>query len=151
MIGSDGAQLGIMSKEDALRRAIEEDLDLVEISPKAEPPVAKIIDFGKFKYDQKRAEKKNKQKQKKGDVKEIRFSLKISDHDLEVKAKRAEKFLTSGHKVNLMLRFKGREITHKELGEKVVKRVVERLSELGKPEGDIKLQGMVINLVISPK
>jgi translation initiation factor IF-3 len=140
-----------MSKEDALRKAIEEDLDLVEISPKAEPPVAKIIDFGKFKYDQKRAEKKNKQKQKKGDVKEIRFSLKISDHDLEVKAKRAEKFLTSGHKVNLMLRFKGREITHKELGEKVVKRVIERLSELGKPEGDIKLQGMVINLVISPK
>ena len=139
-----------MTKEEALQRAIKEDLDLVEISPKANPPVVKIIDFGKFKYDQKRAEKKNKQKKKKGEIKEIRFSLKISTHDLEVKARRAEKFLTSGHKVNLMLRFKGREITHKELGEKVIKRVIERLADFGKPEGDIKLQGMVINLIISP-
>jgi len=129
----------------------QEDLDLVEISPKANPPVVKIMDFGKFKYEQAKSERKSKQKIKRNELKEIRFGLKISSHDLETKAKRAEKFLTSGHKVNLMLRFKGREITHKELGLEVINRVIARLDDFGKPEGQIQSQGMIINITLAPK
>ena len=140
-----------MSKEEALELSQQENLDLVEISPKANPPVVKVMDFGKFKYEQAKSERKSKQKIKKNELKEIRFGLKISDHDLETKAKKAEKFLTSGHKVNLMLRFKGREITHKELGLEVINRVIARLDDFGKPEGQIQSQGMIINITLAPK
>jgi translation initiation factor IF-3 len=134
-----------------MNKAEEAGLDLIEISPNANPPVAKITDFGKFKYEQNRQDKKNRKSAKVGELKEMRFSLKISDHDLEFKAKRVEKFLKDKNKVNIMLRFKGREITHKELGIKVLERVIERLSEVARPDGEIKAQGMSINITLSPK
>ncbi|NTU70044.1 translation initiation factor IF-3 [bacterium] len=151
VITEDGTQVGIISKQEAMDLADKAGLDLVEISPNAKPPVAKITDFGKFKYEQDKQERKHRKSQKMGDLKEMRFGLKISDHDLDFKAKRVEKFLKDKNKVNIMLRFKGREITHKELGIKVLERVVERLSEVGKPDGEIKAQGMSINITLSPK
>jgi len=123
----------------------------VEVSPNANPPVAKVMDLGKFRYEQTKAARKQRQQQKVGEIKEIRISLKISAHDLDVKAKKAETFLKNKSKVQLMLRFKGREITHKELGIKLLKDFAEKLEEFAKIEGELKKQGMTISMLVVPR
>lgn len=151
VIGSDGKQLGVLSREEALKKALGEDLDLVEVSPAARPPVVKIMDYGKFKYEQNKAEKKQKQKGKTGELKEIRLGLKIKEHDLETKIKKATTFLKNQNKVQIFFRFKGREVTHKELGRKIVNSFILKLGDISKLEGSIKEQGMTIIAVILPK
>ncbi|OIP23622.1 translation initiation factor IF-3 [bacterium CG2_30_33_46] len=151
VIDADGTQLGVLSKEEAFSRAEEYGLDLVEVSPNARPPVVKIMDFGKFKYEQAKAEKKHNQKQKTGELKEIRFGLKIGTHDLDIKLRRAEEFFKDNNKVQIILRFKGREITHKELGFELLKKFIDRLNEISKLEGGIKSQGMSITALLVPK
>lgn len=140
-----------MSKEEALRKAQEQGLDLVEVAPNARPPVVKIMDYGKFKYKQAKAEQKQKQKQKAGEIKEIRLGLKIQEHDLNFKIKKALSFLKNRNKVQVMLRFKGREITHKDLGIKLLENFVRNLEEVSKIEGGIKAQGMVISVLLVPR
>src|SRR5690606_11086322 len=119
VIDEHGSQLGILSKAEALRIAQEQDLDLVEISPGATPPVAKIIDWGKYNYQRTKQLQKNKRNTKATDVKQIRLGLKIGDHDLGVKLRKANEFLEEGHKVKFTVFFRGREMAHKDLGFKL--------------------------------
>lgn len=123
----------------------------MEVSPNNRPPVVKIMDFGKFKYEQTKAERKQKQRQKIGEIKEIRLGLKISRHDLDIKAKQTEAFLKNRNKVQIMLRFKGREITHKDLGFKILNDFIGKLKEFGTIEDNIKQQGMIIIANLKPK
>lgn len=129
VIGHDGAQLGVLSREEALRAAEEVGLDLVEVSPDANPPVAKIVDWGKYNYQKTKQLQKNKRNQKVSELKQIRFGLKISDHDIDVKLKKVTEFLDDGHKVRLVIIFRGRELAHKEIGFKLADRLLEKLGE----------------------
>lgn len=124
VIGPDGEQLGILSLTEALHAAQNQDLDLVEISPDADPPVAKIVDWGKFNYQRTKQLQKNKRQTKIQDIKQMRFGLKISDHDLGVKLRKVNGFLDEGHKVKITLFYRGRELAHKELGFKLAERVI---------------------------
>lgn len=124
VIDEDGLQLGVLSKTEALKLAQERDLDLVEVSPSANPPVVKIIDWGKYNYQRTKQLQKSKKNAKSLDVKQIRFGLKISDHDLQVKYKKANDFLQAGHKVKFTLFYRGRELAHKELGFKLADKVI---------------------------
>lgn len=129
IIDEHGDQLGIMTREEALHAAQIAELDLVEISPDADPPVAKIIDWGKYNYQRTKQLKKNQKSSKTFDVKQIRVGLKISDHDLSVKAKKVREFLETGHKVKYVLRYKGREMAHKELGFKLADKIIESFND----------------------
>ncbi len=129
VIDEDGRQLGVMTKGDALRAAEEAGLDLVEISPEANPPVAKIVDWGKFNYQRTKQLQKNKRNTKTSEIKQMRFGLKIGDHDLEVKLRKVSGFLADGHKVKLGIWFKGREMAHQDLGYKLADKVVALLGE----------------------
>lgn len=129
VIGADGSQLGVLSRDEALAAARAAELDLVEISPDASPPVAKIIDWGKFNYQKTKQLQKNKRSAKSFDVKQMRFGLKISDHDLEVKRKKITEFLDDGHKVKIMVVYRGRELAHKEIGFKLAERIIESFGE----------------------
>jgi len=151
VIDDEGNQLGVLSKEEAMEKAKERGLDLVEVNPNVRPPIVKIMDFGKFKYEQAKAERKHRSKQKAGELKEIRLGLKISQHDLGIKANQAISFLKNKNKLQIILRFKGREITHKELGINILKGFVEKLKDFGIFDGSIKQQGMVIIANILPK
>lgn len=125
VIDESGKQIGVLTKSEAIRIAVDNELDLVEISPKANPPVAKIIDWGKFNYEQTKKLQKNRKKAKSLDVKQMRFGLKIGDHDLEVKLRKVSKFLETGHKVKLVIFYRGREMAHKDLGFALAQRVIE--------------------------
>ncbi len=129
MIDEEGNQLGILSKSEALTAAEEAGLDLVEISPNADPPVAKIVDWGKYNYQRTKQLQKNKRNAKSLEVKEIRVGLKIGAHDLEVKAKKVREFLEEGHKVKYTLRFRGRELAHKEVGFALADRIIESFGD----------------------
>jgi translation initiation factor IF-3 len=118
-----------MSRDEALQAAREAELDLVEISPDANPPVVKIIDWGKYNYQRTKQLKKNQKSSKSLDVKQIRVGLKISDHDLEVKAKKVREFLETGHKVKYVLRYKGRELAHRDVGFKLAEKIIESFNE----------------------
>jgi translation initiation factor IF-3 len=150
VISDEGEQLGILSKSDALYKARKRGLDLVVISAKAEPPVAKILDYGKYKYQKQKKEKESKKHQKIIQVKEIRLSVFIDTHDIEIKAKRAIKFLEAGDTVKITLRFRGREQGLKEQGRKNLQNFIENLSEYGKVNKDIKLDGRVLSASIVP-
>ena len=150
LIGADGEQLGIVSSDEAWRMAQEADLDLVKIAPQATPPVCKIIDYGKWKFEASKKEKENRKNQKVMVVKEIRLSSNIGEHDVMAKVTHAIKFLSHGEKVKISIRFRGREITHSELGRKVLLNFVERVSEFGVMEGFPKLEGRSMHLMISP-
>lgn len=126
-------------------------LDLVEISPNAEPPVCKVMDYGKYKYEQEKKIQKARLKQKNQDIKGIRLSVKIGKHDFDTKLKRAIEFIKRGHKLSIQLRFKGREMAHKELGEKVLRNFVMELGEDIIVEMEPKFQGRAINMVVAPK
>jgi len=129
VIDEDGNQLGILTRAEALAAAEEAELDLVEISPQADPPVAKIIDWGKFNYQRTKQLQKNKRNAKSLEVKQMRVGLKISDHDLEVKAKKVREFLEEGHKVKYTLKFKGRELAHRDVGFNLAQKIIDKFGE----------------------
>jgi translation initiation factor IF-3 len=143
--------MGVYSTSEALKIAQQLELDLVEISPQADPPVCKVVEYNKFLYDKKRKEKEMKAKSKSAELKEIRFTPGTDDHDFDFKARHAEKFLQDGNKVKAYVQFKGRAIMFKERGELVLLKFAERLAEFGQPEGLPKLEGKRMLMIIAPK
>lgn len=150
VIGPDGEQLGILSVAEALREAENEGLDLVEIAPNATPPVCKIVDYGKFRYDQTKREKESKKSQHQIKVKEIKLRPNIDDHDFDTKLKRARDFLLKGNKVKVTCMFRGREMAHTDIGKGVVQRMCDALEDLGTPEAPLKMFGRSLTTVIAP-
>ena len=151
LIDERGANVGVVPREKALVMADEAGLDLVEISPQADPPVCKILDYGKFKYEAQKKRAVARKKQKVTEVKEIKLRPNINSHDYEVKMRSMVKFLGEGDKVKVTLRFRGREMTHTELGMKVLDRVRDDLEELAKVEQRPKMEGRQMSMVISPR
>ena len=151
VIGTDGTQLGIMSREEALDMAEEKKLDLVCISPKANPPVCKILDYGKYKYELQKKEKEAKKKQKTTQVKEIRLSTFIEDHDIMVKAKTGAKFLKDGDKLKVSLRFRGREKDYVARGMEVMEKFAEAVAEVGEIDKKPNFEGRSLKMILTPK
>lgn len=151
VIGADGSQLGVMSPKEAQKLAYEQNLDLVKIAPQAQPPVCKIMDYGKYRYEQAKREKEARKNQKVVDVKEIRMSLSIDVHDFNTKANQANKFLKSGDKVKVSVRFRGREMAHPELGEELLERFKTAVAENGVVEKPAKLEGRSLAMSVAPK
>ena len=151
VIGSDGAQLGIMSAEQAHQLAEEQELDLVKISPNATPPVCKIMDYSKFCFDQKKREKEAKKNQHVVEIKEIRMSPSIDTNDFNTKAKNAQKFLKEGNRVKVSVRFRGREMAHTNLGEKLLMDFAEACAEVANMEKNPKLDGRFMAMFLTPK
>ena len=151
MIGSDGRQIGIVSPQEGIAKAREEGLDLVEISPTAKPPVCRILDFGKYLYTLEKEEKQARKKQHVIQLKEIKITSKIKEHDYQTKLRSAIKFLERGDKVKLTMFFRGREITHLDLGKRVLNRFIEDIIDLGEVEKNSGLEGRMIVILISPK
>lgn len=151
VIAPDGEQLGIMTVDEALAAAEQRGLDLVEVAPLARPPVCRIMDFGKFKFEQAKAERAAKKKQRSIDLKEIKFRPGIDDHDFDFKCRHAKEFLAEGNKVKVTMMFRGRQMAHPELGRQVLDRVAEVLSEVGKVEQDAKLEGKNMTMLMTPK
>lgn len=151
VIGSDGEQIGVMLVRDALVRAKEETLDLVEVSPNAEPPVCRIMDFGKYQFEQKKKQTASKTKQKQTQIKEVKFRPGTEEGDYQVKLRNLVRFLTQGDKAKITLRFRGREMAHQELGVKLLKRVEEDLDELATVEQFPKLEGRQLIMVMAPR
>lgn len=151
MTSATGEQLGIMATRDALLMAEEQHLDLVEVAPKAKPPVCRIMDFGKYRYEQQKRDKEAKKKQKIITLKEVKLRPHIEQHDFDVKLKNALRFLEEGNKVKVTIMFRGREMSHQELGRDVLHRVAERLKELVIIERDPKLEGKNMIMILAPK
>lgn len=151
VIGADGAQMGIMSPADALQQAYEQDLDLVKISPNATPPVCKIMDYGKFRFEQTKKEKEAKKNQRVVEIKEIRMSPSIDTNDFNVKMKNAQKFLKDGDRVKVTVRFRGREMAHTNIGEELLKQFGEGCAEVAAVEKNPKLDGRHMSMFLSPK
>jgi len=151
VIDDDGKMLGIMSLEDALRLAAEKNLDLVNISPSANPPVCKILDYGKYRYELQRKEKEAKKKQKTTEIKEIRLSTFIEDHDIKVKANTASKFLKDGDKLKVSLRFRGRERDYVDRGRDVMHKFAECLEPVGVVEKAAVFEGRSLIMIMAPK
>ncbi len=151
IIGQDGAQLGIMSAEQANALADEQGLDLVKISPNAVPPVCKIMDYSKFCFDQKKREKEAKKNQKVVEIKEIRMSPSIDTNDLNTKIKAAQKFLADGNRVKVSVRFRGREMAHTNLGEKLLMDFAASCTEIANMEKNPKLEGRFMAMFLTPK
>lgn len=150
VIGSDGKQIGLMSREEALQKASELELDLIEIAPMAKPPVAKIEDFGKFKYQEEKKLKKSKKGSKGGDIKEIRFSPFIGDHDFNTRVERIREFLDENNKVRIVVKFGGRQMGSKEFGYNVVKRIIQIFESRIVIDMEPKFIGRHLTAVISP-
>ena len=150
VIGTNGERLGQMSKHDAIEKAYDEDLDLVLVAPNANPPVCQILDYSKYKFEMAKKEKEAKKNQKIVEIKEIRLSATIDTHDLEVKAKNANKFLADGNKVKVSLKFKGREVKFLDKGKETVLKFVSMLSE-GQLDKEPKLEGKFLNVIVLPK
>lgn len=151
VIGNDGTMLGIMPTADAMKLAEEQDFDLVKISPNAVPPVCKIMDYGKFRFDQMKREKEAKKNQHVVEIKEIRMSPSIDTNDLNVKMKNALKFLKEGNRVKVTVRFRGREMAHTNLGEQLLIKFGEGCSEIANVEKNPKLDGRHMSMFLSPK
>lgn len=151
LIDDEGAQLGVMSLSEALSIAEEKGLDLVEVAPNATPIVCKIMNYGKYKYEQARKEKEARKKQKTVEVKEIRLSPTIDTHDFEFKSKNARKFLEDGDKVKATIKFKGRELNNTSFGANVLNKFAESLEDIGAADKEPKLEGRNMMLIISPK
>ncbi len=147
----ENIEIGVYSTNDALKIALEQGLDLVEISPQADPPVCKVIDYNKFLYDKRKKEKEMKAKSKISEVKEIRFTPNTDDHDFDFKAKHAENFLKEGNKVKAYVQFKGRAIQFKERGQLLLLKFAERLSEIGTLESMPKMEGRRMLAMFAPK
>lgn len=151
LIGPDGAQLGVVSAKEALKMADEHNLDLVKIAPQAKPPVCKIMDYGKHKFELAKREKEARKNQKVINIKEVRLSPNIDDHDFNTKVNQGIKFLKSGDKVKVSVRFRGREITHTAMGKDLLLKVQSAVEEYGTVEKGIKLEGRSMAMFISPK
>ena len=151
VIDPNGQQLGIMSLKEALRHAQEAQLDLVKIVPDAKPPVCKIMDYGKFKYEQSKREKEARKNQRIINIKEIRMNPNIEEHDFQVRVKNALRFLKDGDKVKVTIKFRGREITHTKLGEEVLKKMADSVQEIGFIEKQPLIEGRNMIMVLSPK
>jgi len=150
LVGIEGEALGVVSSEEGLKQAQEAGLDLVEIAPQASPPVCRIMDFGKFLYEQTKKEKEAKKKQRNIDLKEIKVRSKIDVHDYETKLRNAVRFLSRGDKVKVSMMFRGREMAHTDIGLTLVKRLVADLEEHGVVERNTGLEGNSITVVIAP-
>nr|WP_262975136.1 translation initiation factor IF-3 [Roseovarius litoreus] len=151
LIGADGENVGVVTPERAMEMAEEAGLDLVEISPNAEPPVCKIMDFGKFKYEQQKREAEARKKQKIIEVKEVKFRPNTDTHDYDVKMRNVMRFLQNGDKVKVTLRFRGREMAHQDLGRDLLERVAEDVKDVGKVENMPKMEGRQMIMVIGPQ
>lgn len=151
LISNTGEQLGVVHIKEALSMASEHDLDLVEISPTAKPPVCKIMDFGKYKYEQSKKRDEAKKKQKQVQIKEIKFRPGTDDGDYNIKMRNINRFLTDGDKVKVTLRFRGREMAHQELGAQLLERVKTDLAEVGTVEQFPKMEGRQMVMMIAPK
>ncbi|MCT8977298.1 translation initiation factor IF-3 [Clostridium sp. CX1] len=151
VIGDDGSQLGILASRDALRMAEEKELDLVMISPNANPPVCKIMDYGKFIYEQAKKDKEAKKKQKVISVKEIRLSPTIEEHDISIKANNARKFLIAGDKVKVTVRFRGREADYSHIGKKILADFYTKVEDVCILEKEAKLEGRNMIMILSSK
>ncbi|WP_411856044.1 translation initiation factor IF-3 [Roseiflexus sp.] len=150
LIDENGAQVGVVPIRDALLMAEERGLDLVEVAPNAVPPVCRILDYGKFRYEQSKKEREARKNQKQVEVKQIRLEPKTDDHDLEVKAKQARRFLLDGDKVKFNLRFRGREIFHQEIGLDMLERMAEELRDVSVIEQRPTMEGRVLTLLLAP-
>jgi translation initiation factor IF-3 len=151
VIGPDGEPLGIISVKEAQKLANEKSLDLVKIAPQAKPPVCKIMDYGKYKFDAAKKEKEARKKQKTVDVKEVRLSASIEKHDFETKMRNAEKFLKAGDKVKISVVFRGREMMHTHKGVGILEQAIALLEEVGTAEQKPKLEGRSMIIVVAPK
>ncbi|HSD35344.1 MAG TPA: translation initiation factor IF-3 [Alphaproteobacteria bacterium] len=151
LIDENGQMIGVVSRREALNRAMEAGLDLVEVSPTAEPPVCKVLDYGKFKYESQKKKNEARKKQKVIEVKEIKMRPGIDDHDYDVKMRAMHRFLEEGDKVKVTMRFRGREMVHQELGLRVLERVRGQLDEVAKVEQMPRLEGRQMTMVIAPK
>mgnify|MGYP000493859750 CR=1 FL=1 len=150
VVGPDGKQIGVMPLNEALRIAEEMDLDLVEVAPQADPPVCKIMDYGKYRYEQSIKEREARKKQAVISFKEMKMRPKIDVHDYEVKKRHIERFLRSGHKVKVTVMFRGREMSHTELGLNLLRKLAEEVAELGTVESEPKLEGRNMQMVLAP-
>ncbi|WP_233491831.1 translation initiation factor IF-3 [Nioella nitratireducens] len=150
LIGADGENVGVVAPARALEMATQAGLDLVEISPNATPPVCKIMDYGKFKYEQQKRESEARKKQKTIEVKEVKFRPNTDTHDYEVKMRNVVKFLENGDKVKVTLRFRGREMAHQNLGRELLERVAGDVQEIGKVENMPKMEGRQMVMMIGP-
>ncbi len=151
VIGEKGQQLGILSIDDALKMAQKSNLDLVEISPNANPPVVKIINWGKFQYQKMKQSQKNRKNSKTSELKQMRFSLKISDNDLNIKFKKIQKFLDKGHKVRISIFFKGREMAHKQLGYQMMEKILNKFDDNTKIDQKPQFSGRNLSVIIRSK
>ena len=151
LIGADGEQLGIMSAREAMRIAQEAELDLEKIAPAAKPPVCKIIDYGKYKYEQARKEKEARKKQKTVEIKEVRLSPNIDTNDLNTKTNNARKFLAKGNKVKVTLRFRGREMAHVQQSKHILDDFAETLADIAVVEKPAKMEGRAMSMVLNEK
>lgn len=151
VIGSDGEQLGIMAGREAQQLAYEKHLDLVEIAPTAKPPVCRIMDYGKYRYEQQKREKESRKKQKTFDIKEVKLRPGIEEHDFNVKFKNAVRFLEDGDKVKVTIMFRGRELSHPELGEVLLNKMAAQLKEMAVVERQPKLEGKNMIMIVAPK
>ncbi|MED0678128.1 MULTISPECIES: translation initiation factor IF-3 [Aneurinibacillus] len=151
LIDTDGQQIGIVSLREALRLAQEKDLDLVNMAPNAKPPVCRIMDYGKFRYEQQKKEKEARKNQKVVDVKEVRLSPTIEEHDFQTKLRNTVKFLENGNKVKLTIRFRGRAITHAELGQQVMEKLAKEVEHISTVERKPKIEGRSMIMILAPK
>jgi len=151
VLDASGKQLGLLKKFEALDKAKAEGLDLVEVAPNAKPPVAKIIDFKKFLYQEAKKTRDEKKKSKVSETKEVRLGPFMNEHDLQVMIRRSRDFLEGGNKVRLVVRFAGRQITHPEFGERIVEKVISNLSDISKVEKEKRLEGKQLIAIVSPE
>ncbi len=151
LVGADGEQVGVVPIEEAKRAAAERELDLVEVAPMARPPVVKVMDYGKYRFEQAKAAKAAKKKQHIIHLKEVKYRPGVSDHDFDFKTRHARRFLEEGNKVKLTMMFRGRQVTHPELGRKVLLRVFSELGDVAKVEMQPKLEGRNMTMVLVPK
>jgi translation initiation factor IF-3 len=151
VIGEDGSQIGVMATADALRMAREQELDLVEVAPMARPPVCRIIDYGRYQYEQSKRLRKARQKAHQTQLKEVKMSPKIEENDFKTKVRHAREFLEARDKVKFVVRFRGREIVHMEFGEALLRRAGEELQDIAVVESSPRREGRLLTLVLSPK
>ena len=150
VVGVDGEAIGIMSSEQALRMAYDQGYDLVLMAPQAQPPVCRIMDYGKFRFERDKKEKEAKKKQQTVELKEIQLSCRIDTHDFETKVRHAQRFLSDGNKVRVVMRFKGREMSHISIGQEIMTKFRECCEELGSVDKAPVLDGRIMSMVISP-
>lgn len=150
VVDADGAMLGIMTVSEALKTAYDRGLDLVEVAPQANPPVCRVIDFGKYQYEQHKREKQQRKQQHQTQLKEIRLKIVTDTHDLDFKARHARQFLLEGNKVKVTVLFRGREITHKEFGQQILEQFWQRLEDVSKFDQPIREEGRTMTMILAP-